>query len=149
MRHEWTDIISVDGFRSGETDFAQRLAAAEQRVRDAVDDVILSALMNSPGGVLLLIAGHSDRVDTGESHQACLAQETKASQDRAVSADKALLEMLSRDWLSAPVTEWGELPWVGVVTVGFGATHRRDTSGTDAGRLLNRRVDLAVCRFVE
>ena len=52
MRHEWTFVV-VDGFGSGELDFEARLAAADQAVRDEVDDLIMSPLVNGVDGSVL------------------------------------------------------------------------------------------------
>ena len=99
MRHEWT-TATVDGFGSGELDFEARLAAADQAVRDQVDDLIMSPLVNGVDGAVLLIRGHADRVDTGQDHATCLQLESDASRARARSAGETILMMIGRDWIS-------------------------------------------------
>ena len=147
MRHEWTQTV-VDGFASGETDFLARLAAADQSVRDDVDNLIMSPLINAVDGAVLVIQGHSDRVDTGQDHATCLDLEANASKDRANSAFEGLLALVGRDWLSPPPMSWADLPNVAIAVSPQGAVMLADRSGTDAGRLRNRRVYLAVCRFI-
>ncbi len=56
--------------------------------------------------------------------------------------------MIGRDWIEPPPTGWAELPQIGVVVSAHGASMRADDSGTESGRLRNRRLYLAVCRFV-
>ena len=146
MRHEWTFVV-VDGFGSGELDFEARLAAADQAVRDEVDDLIMSPLVNGVDGSVLLVQGHADRVDTGEDHQTCLRLERDASRARASSAAATVLMMIGRDWIDPPPTSWSELPQIGVSESAHGATTMVDESGSETGRLQNRRVILAVCRF--
>lgn len=147
MRHEWTFVV-VDGFSTGEVDFAARLAAADQSVRDEVDSQIMSPLVNGVDGVVLVINGHADRVDTGEDHATSLQLEHDASRDRAASAMDTILMMIGRDWLDPGPTAWEDMPQVAVVTNYLGAVRRVDTGGTEPARLRNRRVDLAVCRFI-
>jgi hypothetical protein len=69
MRHEWTEAV-VDGYGSGETDFAQRLAASPS-LRDKVNVEIMSPLMNAPDGAILVIEGHADAIDSDEDHWTC------------------------------------------------------------------------------
>jgi len=148
MRHEWT-TVTVDGFATGEVDFAARLAAADQSVRDQLDQVILGPLVNAVNdGALLSIEGHSDRVDTGEDHRTCLARESDASKSRADSAGAALLTILGRDWIDPPPTTWADFPYLGVETLYFGAARLRVDPVTEQDRLQNRRVTIALCRFI-
>jgi outer membrane protein OmpA-like peptidoglycan-associated protein len=147
MRHEWTFVI-VDGFGTGEVDFPARLAAADQSLRDEVDSQIMSPLVNGVDGVVLVINGHADRVDTGEDHQTSLQREHDASRDRATSAMAAILTMIGRDWLDPGPAAWEDMPQVAVVTNFLGAVRLIDAGGTEAARRRNRRVELAVCRFI-
>lgn len=147
MRHEWTSVV-VDGFATGEVDFEIRLAAAPQSVRDQVDTLILGPLANAVDGAVLVVEGHADRVDSGEDHRTSLELERSASGNRAGSAVRALLMMLGRDWIDPPPASWEEVPWIGTNTSLHGATMLVDDAGTEEGRLRNRRVVLAVCRFL-
>lgn len=148
MRHEWTDEVVVAGFGSGEVDFAARLAASPQSVRDALDEVILSTLMNSPDGAVLFTEGHSDVVDGAQDHRTKLKLEMDASHARMRSADAHVLAMIGRDWLSPPPSTWADLPWIAVVGVPAGAGSRLSDGLDEASRSQNRRVALRVCRFV-
>src|SRR5688500_16972496 len=105
MRHEWTYVI-VDGFGTGEVDFEARLAAADQSVRDEVDNQIMSPIVNGIDGAILVINGHADRVDTGQDHKTCLQLEHDASRDRASTAMATILMMIGRDWLDPGPTTW-------------------------------------------
>ena len=147
MNHEWTYVI-VDGFATGETDFEARLAAADQSVRDEVDNQIMSPIVNGLDGAILVINGHADRVDTGEDHKTSLQLEHDASRDRSNSAMAAILMMLGRDWLDPAPTKWEDMPHIAVATNYLGAVRLVDETGTEEGRRRNRRVELAVCRFV-
>lgn len=145
MLHEWT-LARVDGFAAGETDFAARLAASSQSVRDDFDNNVMSPLVNGPDGVVLVIIGHSDRVDTGADHRTCLQLEVQASEDRANSADNAVLAMFA-DWLTPAPTSWSDLPHIAAILLYHGASSLRSDGGTEEQRKLNRRVEFQVCRF--
>lgn len=147
MRHVWSEVI-VDGFESDETDFAARLAASPQSVRDLVDSEIMSPLVNGIDGVLLTVTGCADVVDTGEPHRTCLAKEVEASVARSKSATAAILDMIGGDWLNPPLTTWADLPYIGVYDDGLGASALVDPGTTDEARRRNGRVVLGVCRFV-
>ncbi|WCM55954.1 hypothetical protein [Microbacterium sp. EF45047] len=147
MQHEWTFAV-VDGYATGEVDFARRLAESDQSVRDEVDEKIMSPLVNGTDGAVLVIQGHADRIDSGESHAVALEQESDISKARANSAFDEILAMIRRDWLDPGPASWEELPHIAVVVSPHGASMRVDESGTEAGRLRNRRVYLAVCRFI-
>ena len=68
-------------FASGEVDFASRLAAADQSVRDEVDDKIMSPPINAPDGAVLLIGA------------------TPTALTPATSARDTILMMIGRDWI--------------------------------------------------
>ncbi|KGN39771.1 hypothetical protein N801_19025 [Knoellia aerolata DSM 18566] len=147
MRQDWSFAV-IDGFASGEVDFAARLAA-EQHFRQMVDEFILGPLVNaSSAGAVLRIEGHSDRVDTGEDHPTSLALERDASRSRAESAASSLLTLLGQDWLVPSPTAWGDLPYVAVETLFFGATKLSVEPVDEGDRRGNRRVELYLCRFV-
>ena len=97
---------------------------------------------------MLLIGGHSDRVDTGASHADSLHLERDAAWDRATSARDTILMMIGRDWIDPPPTSWADLPQIGLAVNTHGATVLVDETGTEEGRLKNRRVRLEVCRFL-
>lgn len=149
MRHEWTRM-TVDGFGDGETDFAALLAASAQSVRDDFDNEIMSPLVNGMvNGVLMVISGHADRIDTGtEDHRARLLREVGASSARANSAEDAVLALIGRDWLDPPPTTWDELPQIAVFKEGHGASLLVNDGGDEAARRKNRRVTFFVCRFI-
>ena len=146
MRHEWTRI-SVDGFASDEVDFAARLAASPQSVRDDFDTNVMSPLVNGVDGVILTIAGHADRLDTGEDHRTCLQREGQVSYERAVSADKAVFAMLG-DWLTPAPATWDELPQIAAYLLGRGALGLISEGESEDERRRNRRVEFQICRFI-
>jgi|JI10StandDraft_1071094.scaffolds.fasta_scaffold43023_5 flagellar motor protein MotB len=148
MRHEWT-AVTIDGFATGEVDFAARLAAIDQRMRDMVDELIMGPLVNAVnGGAVLSIEGHSDRVDTGEDHRTSLALERDASRLRAQNAEATILMMLGRDWIEPPPTSWAAMPYLAVETLYFGATRLSVDPTNEEDRRQNRRVELILCRFI-
>lgn len=149
MIHEWT-LMDVDGFGDSETDFAALLAASAQAVRDDFDNTIMSPLVNGMvDGVLMVIAGHADRIDDGaEDHRARLLREGEVSFARANSAEDAVLSLLGRDWLDPPPATWDELPQIAVYKEGHGASSLASDGGDEAARRKNRRVTFRVCRFI-
>lgn len=148
VRHEWTSVV-VDGFASGEVDFAARLAAADQSVRDQLNDLIMGPLVNAVNdGAILIIEGHSDRVDTGEDHRTCLDRERAASEARAKSAYNTILMMVGRDWIDPPPTDWSELPYLAVEATWSGAMFFKADPVDEAARLKNRRVTVQLCRMI-
>ena len=147
MRHEWTTTI-VDGFGAEEVDFATRLAAADQSVRDQVDNLILSPLVNGMDGAVLIIRGHADPIDSGGDHRTLLQREGEASLHRAQSAMDTILAMIGRDWLTPPPQAWEDLPYIAVVPSANGAGERIDDGQSEDARKRNRRVFLGVCRFI-
>lgn len=148
MRHEWT-FMTLDGFGDGDTDFAARLAAADQSVRDEFDANIMFPMINGMAeGVVLVVAGHADRIDNGaEDHAARLRREGDASYARAVSAEDEILVKIGTDWLDPPPASWDELPEIAVLRQGRGATALAVEPADEADRQRNRRVALQVCRF--
>lgn len=148
MRHEWA-TMDVDGFATGEVDFPARLAAADQSVRDQLDTLIMGPLINSSvDGAILVIDGHSDRVDTGQDHQTCLELERVASMQRAKSAADAILAMIGRDWLDPAPTSWSDLPYLAVMVTWSGASFLNAVPVDEAARLKNRRVTFELCRMI-
>lgn len=146
VQHRWTSIV-VDGFASGEVDFAARLAA-DQSVRDRLDEQIIGPLVNAVNdGAVLLIRGHSDRVDTGEDHRTCLDRERAASEARARSAYASVLTIIRRDWLPA-LTDWSDLPYLGVQVTWSGAVGLGADPVDEASRLKNRRVTMDLCCLI-
>lgn len=145
MRHEWTRL-TVDGFESGEVDFAARLAASSQTVRDDFDHLVMSPLVNGVDGVVLTICGHADRVDTGASHIDCLQLESESSRQRANSADATVFAKLS-EWLDPAPTSWDALPHVAMYWFGNGANRLAVNPATEDDRRQNRRVEFQLCRF--
>lgn len=145
MRHEWTKMV-VDGFGSGEVDFAARLAASSQEVRDDFDTLVMSPLVNGLDGVVLTICGHSDRVDTGASHIDCLRLESESSKQRADSADATIFAMFAQ-WLDPAPVSWDALPHIATYWFGTGATKLAVNPRTEDDRRRNRRVEFQVCRF--
>lgn len=145
MRHEWTRL-TIDGFASGEVDFAARLAASNQTVRDDFDRLVMSPIVNGADGVVVTICGHSDRVDTGASHIACLQLEADASRQRANSADAVIFAKLS-EWLDPAPTSWDDLPQVATYWFGNGANLLAVNPTNEDDRRRNRRVEFQVCRF--
>lgn len=144
MRHEWTQV-TVDGFGAEETDFLPRLAASPQSVRDDFENLIMSPLVNSPDGAVLLIEAHSDRVDTGD-HHANLNLERKVSTARRISAENAVLAKFG-EWLMPGPTAWSQLTTLGVFATGVGANVPVDDADSEVAALRNRRVIFRVCRF--
>lgn len=148
MRHEWA-TVHVDGFSSGEVDFAARLAAADQSVRDELDATIIGPLINAvDDGAILVIDGHSDRVDTGQDHRTSLELERVASMQRAKSASDAILMLIRRDWLDPGPTDWSDLPHLAVMVTWSGATFLRADPVDESDRLKNRRVTFELCRMI-
>lgn len=145
MRHEWTKL-AVDGFESGEVDFAARLAASSQTVKDDFDRLEMNPLVNGVDGVVLTICGHSDRVDTGASHIDSLQLESDSSRQRANSADAEVFAKLS-EWLDPAPTSWDELPWIATYWFGNGANLLAVNPVNEDDRRKNRRVEFQVCRF--
>lgn len=148
MSHEWS-WMDVSGFADGDTDFAALLDASPQPVKDRFDELVMSPLVNGMvDGVLMVICGHSDRIDSGaEDHRARLLREGAASLARANSADDAVLWLLGRDWLDPPPTSWAQLPQIAVYKEGHGASALISDGGDEAARRQNRRVTFRVCRF--
>lgn len=148
MRHEWTGIV-VDGFGSGEVDFAQRLASLPQEFRDEFDEVIMRPLINGVnGGVILTINGYADRVDTGASHRDALQLESDAGWRRAKSAEDSVFAMIGRDWIDPAPSSWDDLPYIAVYSQSRGAVWLLDHGGDESARRRNRRVELRVCRHL-
>ena len=147
MNHHWTTMV-LDGFAEDDVDVRAHLAAADQSVRDRLDNEIMSPLANAvAGGAVLVVDGHADRVDTGADHRTSLLKEKAVSHARAENAAGLILELLGRDWLDPPPTAWSDLPYLGVYVNGVGATSLVHDGGAEDDRRRNRRVLLAVCRF--
>jgi hypothetical protein len=63
------------------------------------------------------------------------------------SAHAEILHMIGRDWLEPSPSRWEDLPNLAVQGTAVGASQL--LAGTsEADRLKNRRVYLAVCRFI-
>jgi hypothetical protein len=97
----------VDGFGSGETDFATRLAAdpiQASNFNTKIIDNIVDVLRSQPNaGAALSVVGHSDRDDTpGRSHIDHLAVERAASDARVTSAIAHIHVLVQQQEPSAP-----------------------------------------------
>lgn len=148
-RHEWIPM-TVGGFGDGETDFAALLASSPQSVKDDFDNKIMSNVVNGMvDGVLIVIVGHSDRIDAGaEDHRERVLREAKLSFARANSAEDAILALLGRDWFDPPPATWDAVPQIAVLRLGDGASSMINDGGDEAARRQNRRVEFQVCRFI-
>ena len=149
VNHEWSEL-NVSGFADGETDFRALLDASPQGLRDEFDNFVMSPLVNGMAdGVLVVISGHADRIDTGlEDHRQRIGREALASSTRAQSAEDSVLAIIGEDWLDPPPATWNELREIAVYTEGHGATTLINDGCDEAARRENRRVTFRVCRFM-
>lgn len=147
MRHEWTRC-TVDGFGSGEVDFARQYARLSAEDKAAFDANVMSPIVNGVDGVFVVITGHSDRVDSGGAHKDLLRQEGLASWERADSAQKTLLSLIGKEWLTPGPSSWGDMPQVALSVSAAGAVRLLEDGGDEVMRKRNRRVEIEVCQFI-
>jgi hypothetical protein len=144
----------VDGFGSGDIDFAARLGASAQSVQDGVNieivENIVSILRAGNAGGSLSVAGHADRDDTpGRSHIDCLASEVSASEARVQSAINHIQFLVQQREPSAPA-DLNVLPFFDVHLRASGAAVLEVNGGADMSEELrrrNRRVQLRLLMF--
>ena len=149
--------ITIDGYASGETDFPTRLSESPGEVQNEFNLTVISPLLavlaSSDQTAVLIIQGHSDRVDTpGLSREACRLQELQASADRAKSADDGVFKIIASkvpDPQSFPA-DWADVSQVVVSTKVTGAALlvNSDTSLTEQQRKQNRRVIFTLATFL-
>jgi hypothetical protein len=149
--------ITIDGYASGETDFATRLSNSPPEVQDefnlTVVSPLLAVLASSDQTAVLIIQGHSDRVDTpGLSREQCRLQELQASIDRANSATHGVFQIIASkvpDPQSFP-TDWADLNQVVVSPKAAGAAMlvNSDASLSEEQRKRNRRVAFTLVTFL-
>jgi hypothetical protein len=148
--------ITIDGYGSGETDFVTRLSLSPFEIQDQFEATITSRLISVLGSsdqaAVLVIQGHSDRVDTqGLSREQRRVQELQASADRAQSADAGVFQIISiriPDPQSFP-QDWANVNQVAVMRRVAGAAMlvNSDESLSEDQRKQNRRVILTLIRF--
>jgi hypothetical protein len=145
----------IDGFGSGEFDFATRLNASDQSVQDELNieivENIVSILRSANAGGSLSVAGHADRDDTpGKSHIDCLASEVSASEARVQSAINHIQFLVRQREPSAP-SDLNTLPFFDVHLRASGAAVVEVDGGADMAEELrkwNRRVQVRLLMFV-
>ena len=145
----------LDGYGSGETDFAGRLQTSSQQAQDdfalSIRDPIVAVLSSTDQTAVLCAVGHSDRVDTeGTSREQRRAQELQASIDRVNSAVDGIYQLVAAQIAAEIPTDWGEVTNVGVKPVAAGAAVLVESADalSEEQRLRNRRVELALFVFL-
>jgi hypothetical protein len=142
----------VDGFSSGEFDFANRLAAdplQSAAFTSAIIDNIVDVLRSPDAGAALSVAGHSDRDDTvGRSHIEHLAVEKAASEARVISAINHIHVLVQQQEPTAP-SDLNTLSFfdVHLRSPGAGVLVEDGASLGEAQRKRNRRVQARLLVF--
>lgn len=142
----------VDGFGSGETDFAVRLSQdllMKQIFTERIIDNIVDVLASPDAGAVLSVAGHADRVDTpGLTHVQCLVQEGDAADKRVLSANAEIHAMVQHASPGAPA-DLDTLSFFSVVlrAPGAGVLKHSGPALTPQQRLENRRVQTRLVVF--
>lgn len=149
--------IIIDGYHTGETDFAtalDRKSREEQAAVFSLIDGLVQAEAHPEAGVFqaVCIIGESDRVDDpGLSGEARRARELQGSADRARSAGAWLLAQFQAGVTSAggtAPTSFVDPLNVGVTAVFNGAADLvHPTPANEAQRRQNRRVQYSVMTF--
>jgi hypothetical protein len=146
--------MSIDGYGTGETDFATRLSLSDSQVQldfeTEIIQPILAVLSCSDQSAVLTITGHSDRVDTeGLTREQRRQQEFDASQARSNSADEGVKEIIRSRFLGFVPADFNELQQLAILPRPAGAAVLREGSEllTEEQRKRNRRVQFRVVRF--
>jgi hypothetical protein len=147
-------VFTIDGYGSGETDFAARLAQSGPQVQldfqTSIIDPLLMVLSSPDQSAVLTITGHSDRVDTaGLTREQRRLQEFSASTDRADSAAEGIEQIIHDRLLGFVPDDFDELQQVAIFPRAAGAAVLRESAEalSDVQRRRNRRVQMRVVRF--
>jgi hypothetical protein len=153
MAKHFTEII-IDGFNSGETDFATRLqqSGMEQAFLDTIVSPVVDTMTSATETVIILVNGHSDRVDdAGLSREQRRVKELTASAERT---DSAKAEVLRRVQVQLAAQGLAVAPQmsdrVQFVDISSGAAQLEKSGDilSNEDRRINRRVILRTLRFV-
>jgi flagellar motor protein MotB len=142
------------GYGAGEIDFNVRLEQSSEQARISVDDKIffpLLAVLDSPDqSAVLVIIGHSDRVDTeGLTREQRRQQELKVSEDRAHNAFEAVKQIIRENFPEFVPLDISDLPQLTFVIISSGAAVLLEPAEvlSEEQRSLNRRVQMALVRY--
>lgn len=149
--------IVIDGFQSGEFDFAaalQRQAGTDQAAFDDFISALVAAEEDPTEGTFWAVtfAGHADRVDDpGTTIDERRAIERDASRQRMLSAANFVFarvgDALNADGVSPPPT-FNDFAAIGFDFVTAGAADLvNPVPASEAERQQNRRVKILVLRF--
>ena len=142
------------GYGSGEIDFMMRLGQSDELVRTEIDNKILFpllAVLNSPDqSAVLVIVGHSDRVDTeGLTREQRLKQELRASEDRAFNDVEAVKQIIRDNLPRFAPLDIDPIQQLTFVMIPSGAAQLMEPAEglSEEQRRLNCRVQMGLVRF--
>lgn len=142
----------VNGFGSGETDLATRLAQDPVQAalfNSQIIDNIVDVLRSPDAGAALAVAGHADRDDTaGLSHIQHLAIEKTASENWVNNAIAHIHQLVQQQEPTAP-SDLNTLAFFDVLlrAPGAGVLAQDAAALSDAQRKLNRRIQARLLVF--
>lgn len=146
--------VILAGYGAGEIDFMVRLGQASELIGVEIDDKIffpLLAVLNSPDqSAVLVVVGHSDRVDTeGLTREQRRQQELKASEDRAFNAVEAVKQIIRDNLPEFAPLDIDQLQQLTFVIIPSGAAQLLASAEglSEEQRRLNRRVQMGFVSY--